>query len=119
MARGTSARTDLRELDKKLNWMAWVAFFVMWGATFLLQRLVGVDVRNLQYAAVGVILLVLNGSRYARGIPMSRLTVVIGFLALLGGAVRQMNGELDLIPILLITAGSLLLTQGVILLERR
>lgn len=115
----TSSNLDLQASNKKMDYIAWGAFIAMWAATFVVQQVTHVDLRNGQYVAVGVILLGLNAARYFRGIPMSRITVVLGLLALAGGTVRQFNGELTVIPAVLITAGSLLLAQGILMLERR
>ena len=104
---------DRLALNKKLTVVAWVVFLAMWGVTILAERFAGIDLRNLQYACAGLVLIGLNGARFFRSIPMSRLTLVVGFLALLGGAVRQFYGELSIISAVLITAGSLLLTYGI------
>jgi hypothetical protein len=50
---------------------------------------------------------------------MSRLTLGVGFLALFGGLVREITGQLEIIPILLVTAGAFILAQGVMLMPRR
>lgn len=105
--------------DRKLQWFTWAIFLLMWGGTFLVERFMAVDLRSLQYVAAGLILLGLNAARYLGAIPMSRLTLIIGFLALFGGLVRQFTGELTIIPIVLITAGSLLLAQGIMTLSSR
>ena len=111
--RGKAAGVDKQALDKRLTVAAWAAFLAMWGVTLLAERLAQVDLRNLQYVCVGLILLGLNAARFARSIPMSRLTVVVSLLALLSGLVRQFNGELDVVSAVLITAGSLLLAYGI------
>ena len=107
------ADLDRLALNKKFTLVAWVAFLVMWGVTLLVERFTQADLRNLQYDCVGLILLGLNGARFVRSIPMSRLTLVVGLLALLGGIVRQFSGELNVISAVLITAGALLLAYGI------
>lgn len=87
----------------------------MWGITLGIGVSSHADLRSLQYASVGLILLGLNGARYLRGIPMSRLTLVIGILALAGGLLRQLTGEISLLPIVAITVGSVILVEGVMM----
>ncbi len=103
----------VQALNKKFTVVAWASFLVMWGVTLLVERFAQADLRNLQYVCVGLILLGLNGARFARSIPISRLTLVVGLLALLGGIVRQSSGELSVVSAVIITAASLLLTYGI------
>lgn len=106
--------SDRGALDRKLTTAAWVLFFAMWGGTLLVERSTQIDLRNLQYVAAGVILLGLNGARYLKDIPMSRLTLVIGLLAVVGGALRQSLGEVSVIAMVLATLGSVALAEGIL-----
>ncbi len=116
---GEVASSGRSSVDKRLTTVAWVLFFAMWGLTLLVERSLGVSLQNYQYVAAGLILLGLNAARYLKGIPMSRLTVVVGFLAVAGGALTQYQGEFSVVGMLLVTLGSVLLSEGVLRLQRR
>ena len=110
-------RLDVSALDRKLTRVAWVIFLAMWGATLLVEVFAHVDLRSLQYLCAGLILLGLNGMRYVRGIPMSRLTLVIGMLAVAGGVLRQSTGEVSLMPAVLTTVGSVAVVELILRLQ--
>lgn len=113
------AGMDKAAQDRRYRWIAWGAFLLMWGGTLLAGRYTETDLRNFQYIFAGLILVGLNIARYFSDIPMSRLTVGIGFLALFGGLVREITGELAIIPVVLIAAGAFILAQSVTLVPRR
>ncbi len=113
------AGIDEGTLNRRFTAASWALFLAMWVATLLVERFAQIDLRNLQYVCVGVILLGLNLARFNSSIPMSRLTVVVGFLSLFSGLVRQFYGNLDVIPAVAITAASLLLAYAAMTLQAR
>lgn len=114
-------RTDLDRpaLNTRFTTVAWVVFFAMWGLTFLAERSMQIDLRNQQYIGAGLILLGLNGARYLHKVPMSRLTVGIGMLAVAGGLLRQAMGEVSVVAMVGVTALSLLLAEGTMRVQAR
>lgn len=103
--------------DKKITTAGWVLFFVMWGATVLVERTTQVRLQNVQYLAAGLILLGINGVRFAMAIPMSRLTLVVGLLALAGGILWQTQGEIPVYLMVVVTVASVLVVEGVLRLQ--
>ncbi len=104
--------------DKRITTGAWVLFFVMWGATLLVEQLLQVNLLDLQYVAAGLILLGMNGARVLNGIPMSRLTLVVGLLAITGGGLQLAMGEQpSIVAIVLGAVVSLLLAEGILRLQ--
>jgi len=102
-----------RMLNKKFETVAWGVFFIWWGITALFSFLP----RGVNTIGIGLILLGLNIARYARQIPTSGFTVVLGVIALvLGGFefirnVLALPFQLDVFPILLIVLGVVLLAR--------
>jgi len=105
--------------DKRITTTAWVLFFAMWGSTALVERLAQVDLRNLQYGAAGLILLGMNMARARLGIPMSRLTLVIGLLALSGGILWETMGQPQIYMMVGVTAVAVLAAEGALRLQAR
>lgn len=98
--------------DRRITTIVWVVFLVMWGATFALQLALQVNLVNLQYVLAGLILLGLNGARFASGMLMSRLTLTLGFMAVAAGTVRHFAGELTIISAVITAVGCVLLAHG-------
>ncbi len=105
--------------DKKITTGAWALFFVMWGVTFLIERVTQFELRNVQYLLAGLILVGMNGVRFALGIPMSRLTLVVGLLAAAGGILWQTQGEVQIFMMVAVTLVSLLAAEGILRVESR
>ncbi|MHB8993034.1 MAG: hypothetical protein ACYC66_15545, partial [Chloroflexota bacterium] len=57
--------------------------------------------------------------RYLHKVPMSRLTVGIGMLAVAGGLLRQAMGEVSVVAMVGVTALSLLLAEGTMRVQAR
>ncbi|MGE5618347.1 MAG: hypothetical protein ACM3US_03725 [Sphingomonadaceae bacterium] len=108
---------DKSAQNKRLTTIAWVVFFAMWGLTALAERSMQVDLRSYQYIGAGLTLLGLNGARYLRDIPMSRLTLGMGVLAVVSGAVRQIVGEVSVVAMVGITLLSFLLAEAALRLQ--
>lgn len=98
--------------DKRFTTIVWVVFLVMWGTTLALQLALQVNLVNLQYVLAGLILLGLNGARFASGMLMSRLTLTLGFMAVAAGTVRHFAGELTIISAVITAVGCVLLAYG-------
>lgn len=100
-----------RTTNKKLETVAWGAFFIWWGVTALLTFLPA----GINTIGIGLILVGLNVARYYLQIPTSGFTMVLGVIALvLGGfefikTVFALPFQVDVFPILLIVLGVVLL----------
>ncbi len=104
--------------DRKITTAGWVLFFVMWGATVLVERSSQVNLQNIQYVGAGFILLGINGTRLAMAIPMSRLTLVIGILAVAGGLLLQTQGELPIYAMVAVTVVAVAAAEGILRLQK-
>jgi hypothetical protein len=104
---------NLQTLNRRLEAIAWGAFFVWWGVTELLPSLPG----GTGAIGIGVILLGLNAARSANSIPTSGFTTTLGILALVLGVLDFSRGILHF-PFELPVFGILLIVLGVIFLVR-
>ena len=100
-------------LNRKLEAIAWGAFFVWWGITELFPSLP----KGSGAIGIGIILLGLNAARSANGIPASGFTTTLGILALVLGVLDFSRGILRL-PFELPVFGILLIVLGIIFLAR-
>jgi hypothetical protein len=102
---------NLQTLNRRLEAIAWGAFFVWWGVTELFPALPG----GIGAIGIGVILLSLNVTRSLNGIQSSGFTTTLGILALALGAlelvqvVLRLPFELPVFAILLIVLGMIFL----------
>ena len=104
---------NLQSLNRRLEAIAWGAFFVWWGITELFPSLPG----GIGAIGIGLILLGLNAARSVNGIPASGFTTTLGILALVLGVLDFSRGILHLsfeLPVF----GILLIVLGVIFLAR-
>ena len=104
---------NLQTLNRRLETIAWGAFFVWWGITELFPSLPG----GMGAIGIGIILLGLNVSRSMSSIPASGFTTTLGILALVLGVLDFSRGILHLsfeLPVF----GILLIVLGVIFLAR-
>ncbi len=95
------------ELNNRLESLAWAAILIATGVLWLLPE--GVAPKGAWLMAVGFILLVLNAARYANGIRMQGLSLILGITALLAGLGPHFGVELPLFAIVLILTGVWLL----------
>ena len=103
----------LQTLNRRLEAVAWGAFFVWWGATELFPSLP----EGIRAIGIGVILLGLNAARSVNGIPTSGFTTILGFLALVLGGL-ELSRQVLRLPFELSVFGILLIVLGVIFLAR-
>ena len=104
---------NLRSLNRRLETIAWGAFFVWWGITELFPSLPG----GMGAIGIGIILLGLNAIRSMNGIPASGFTTILGILALVLGGLDFSRSILHL-PFDLPVFGILLIVLGVFFLAR-
>lgn len=104
---------NLQTLNRRLEAVAWGAFFVWWGVTELFPSLP----EGIGAIGIGVILLGLNAARSVNGIPASGFTTTLGILALVLGALELSRLALRL-PFELPVFGILLIVLGIIFLAR-
>jgi len=102
---------NLQILNRRLEAIAWGAFFVWWGITELFSTLP----EGMGAIGIGIILLGLNAARSLNGIPASGFTTTLGILTLVLGAlelsrlVLRLPFELPVFGILLIVLGTIFL----------
>ena len=104
---------NLQTSNRRLEAIAWGAFFVWWGVTELIPALP----EGIGAIGIGVILLGLNAARSVNGIPASGFTTTLGILALVLGALEISRLILRL-PFELPVFGILLIVLGMIFLGR-
>ncbi len=104
---------NLQTLNRRLEAIAWGAFFVWWGVTELLPSLP----EGVGAIGIGAILLGLNIVRSINSIPTSGFTTTLGILALVLGVLDFSRGILRL-PFELPVFGILLIVLGAIFLVR-
>jgi hypothetical protein len=107
---------NLQSLNRRLEAVAWGAFFVWWGLTELFPTLP----EGLGAVGIGVILLGLNAARSLNGIPVSTFTTALGILAFvlggleLVGPVLSLPYELPVFAVFLIVLGMIFLARELI-----
>jgi hypothetical protein len=96
-------------LNKRLETIGWGCFLIMLGGfSFVPHEVVP---KGLWSIGIGLIMLGLNGARYAYGIKMSGFTTVLGVISLISG-VTQLIGLHSLEgPVLLIILGAYLIVK--------
>jgi hypothetical protein len=96
-------------LNKRLETIGWGCFLIMLGGfSFVPQEVVP---KGLWSIGVGVIMLGLNGARYAYGIKMSGFTTVLGVLSLISGVTQLFGLHSFEGPVLLIILGAYLVVK--------
>lgn len=104
---------NLPTQNRRLEAVAWGAFFVWWGVTELFPSLP----EGIGAIGIGLILLGLNVARSMSSIPASSFTTTLGILALVLGALELSRLVLRL-PFELPVFGILLIVLGMIFLVR-
>ena len=104
---------NLQSPNRRLETVAWGAFFVWWGVTELFPSIP----EGVGALGVGAILLGLNAARSFNGIPTSGFTTTLGILALVLGGLQLSSlvlnppFELPVFGILLVVLGLIILTR--------
>jgi hypothetical protein len=107
---------NLQTLNRRLEAVAWGAFFVLWGVTELFPSLP----KGTGAIGIGVILLGLNAARSLKGVPASGFTTTLGILAFVLGAlelsrlVMRLPFEVPVFAILLVVLGMIFLGREVV-----
>jgi len=104
---------DLQVLNRRLEAIAWGAFFIWWGVTELIPSLPA----GTGAIGIGLILLGLNAARSMNDIPTSGFATTLGILALVLGVLDFSRQRLRL-PFELPVFGIILIVLGVIFLAR-
>ena len=104
---------NLQTLNRRLEAIAWGAFFVWWGITELFPSLP----EGMGAVGIGLIWLGLNMARSLNGIPASGFTTTLGILALVLGGL-ELAGPILHLPFELPVFAILLIVLGVIFLGR-
>ena len=102
-------------LSKRLDAIGWGLLFILTGALWLVpdqQAIPGVWL-----IGTGVLLLALNGIRYALGIGASAMTTLLGGVALAAGLGEYFGVRLPLLAILFIVVGGIIILKP--LVERK
>lgn len=97
------------QLDRRLHDVGWGLLLILTGAV----SLVPADrvPEGAWLLGVAIILLGLNGVRYARHIAVSGFTVLLGLLALAAGVGRAVGVDLPLLSICLVVIGASLVLR--------
>lgn len=102
--RSVHADPDTRDLDHRLHDMAWGLLLVLTGVVFLVPE------RRVPEGAwllgVAGILIGLNAFRFARGVPISGFSMMLGVLALAAGGGRVLGIDLPLLALCLVIIGA-------------
>jgi hypothetical protein len=104
---------NLQTSNRRLEAIAWGAFFVWWGVMELFPSLP----EGTGATGIGVILLGLNAVRSVNGMPTSGFTTTLGILALVLGAL-ELSRLAPRLPFELPVFGILLIVLGMIFLAR-
>jgi hypothetical protein len=102
---------DTKELNSRLEGVAWGLFLVMAGG-FLLVPETQLP-QGIWPIGIGLIMLGLNAVRLVLGVPISWVTIVLGSLAILGGLSDFAGVDLDIGAIILIVLGAALVLKAV------
>ena len=100
---------DKAALNKRLETIAWGCFLVMLGGFALVPE--QIIAGGYWSIGVGVIMLGLNGARYAYGIKMSGFTTFLGTVSLISGVLEVLGVNTLGGPILLIVLGLYLIVR--------
>ena len=90
-------------LDHRLNDVGWGLFLILLGGLWLLPQ--GWAPEGTWLIGTGVLLLGLNAVRRARGIPVHRIGVLLGALALVAGLASLAQVSAPVIPAFLVILG--------------
>ena len=102
---------DTKELNSRLEGIAWGLFLVMAGGFLLVPE--SQLPQGIWPIGIGVIMLGLNAVRLALGVPVSWVTIVLGSLAILGGLGDFAGVDIDVGAIILIILGTALVLKAV------
>jgi hypothetical protein len=94
-----------RTTNKRLEGIAWAAFFILIGCVWLVENVLDVGFPGLIAIGIGVIWLLLNYARSQLGIKTSSFTIILGMIAIVYGAAELLVGEVDLLPVIVIIIG--------------
>lgn len=98
------------ELDRLLDDIGWGVFLLMTGLLWMAPRLVP---SGTWLVGTGVLLLVLNAVRSAKGFAIHTFTLVLGLLALAGGLADLANVTIPFFALALVAFGVLLLARPI------
>ncbi|HET7460335.1 MAG TPA: hypothetical protein VFJ82_03770 [Longimicrobium sp.] len=96
-------------LDHRLNDIGWGLFLILMGALWLLPA--GTLPDGSWLIATGALLLGLNAARRARGVPVHRVGLLLGVLALLAGVASLADLTEPVFPALLVGVGAWIVFQ--------
>jgi hypothetical protein len=99
----SSADLTKTTLDRRLDTMAWALFFIMLGILAWLPP--EIAPKGLWLIGAGLILLGVNGVRYAKGFRLSAFTVILGVIATGIGVSTALGVSVPVLPLLLLTVG--------------
>lgn len=96
------------ELDRLLDEIGWGVFLLMTGLLWLVPRVVP---SGTWLVGTGILLLVLNAVRSAKGLAIHTFTLVLGLLALAGGLADMANVTIPFFALALVAFGVLLIAR--------
>lgn len=91
------------DLDKRLSVLFWALLFILTGTIWLFPQ--DQVPHGTWLTALGLILLVLNATRYLNRIPIRVLPTILGAVALAAGLAQLAGAEMPIISLTLIAIG--------------
>ena len=98
--------------NKRLNGVAWGAFFVVLGIGWLASIAYTLEVGAYIAVSVGVILVAINLARLSMGVSLSKFSLFIGLIALALGGTGIIGYSLPLIPTVIVLVGLFIVAEG-------
>ncbi len=98
-------RSQQSTLDHQFERVSWALFLIMIGGLAFVPGVPG----GTWLIGTGLIMLGLNAARYMNNIRLSKVTIVVGILALVFGVAELVGTPLPVFPLLLILIGATIL----------
>jgi len=111
---------DIKTLNQRYETVAWGVLFLWIGAVWLVPG----EHFGIGWLGIGIIFLGLNWARHLRRIPTNWLSITLGMIALILGAVKllasllKLHVELPFFPVSLVVIGAILLIRTVVKREQ-
>ncbi len=105
--------TEKSQSHKALDAIAWGIFIVLLGAGWVVSAYRNIDTGIYVALGVGLILIVLNLSRRAMGITISKFSLFIGLLALALAGSGIAGFEMPFIPTVVVLVGLFIVAEAI------
>ncbi len=98
--------------NKVLDGLAWGCFLILLGLIWFASTLYPIDTGAYVAIGIGIILVVVNLTRLAIGIKVSKFSLFIGVLAFALGTAGLIGYSLHLVPTIIILIGLFIVAEG-------